>query len=151
MHKSEDFQILISSRSWVATPWDYSSLRGLRFNDDSTGEFIFGYGQTIYAIIKCRFELSKEILRLNYLESPASGRFQGYSPDESNQLKEINYKLSPEIVTGVESIVAREFKFNWTLTLEQSPFPEDLNFPYDIPLIYYGHEEEASKQKSADN
>ena len=149
MNESTDFQILTSSRSWRATPWDYSSLRFLRFNDDASAEFCYGYGQTIYAIIKCQFELTPEKnLRLSYLESPARGHFQGFVPTDANQAKDIRYQLTQENVTGVESIVAREYKFQWKLTLEKSPFPEEIQFPYDVPLQYYGHEEQTEEQNA---
>ena len=150
MNESIDFQILTTSRSWRATPWDYSSLRFLRFNGDANAEFCYGYGQTIYAIIKCQFELTEQkIVRLSYLESPAYGRvFQGFIPTDANRMKDIPYQLTRETFAGVESIVAREFKFQWKLTLEKSPFPEEIQFPYDVPLEYYGHEQQLEEQNT---
>jgi hypothetical protein len=55
---AEDRQTLASSRSWRATPGNYSSLRFLRFNADGFGELTYAYGQTIYAVVlthgRCR-------------------------------------------------------------------------------------------------
>jgi hypothetical protein len=137
----QDLQLLTSSYSWRATPWDYSSLRFLRFQPDATAELVYGYGQTIYAIILCQFAVSTiGVLRLTYLESPAKQYFTGYTPQVGHDVKELRFTLTPGTVTGVESIVAHTYIFQWTLTFDQSPYPDDLVLPYDVPLVYYGHE-----------
>ncbi len=45
---------VLSGSNWRATPSDYSSMRFLNFSEDGSGTLTYGYGQTIYAIIKCR-------------------------------------------------------------------------------------------------
>jgi hypothetical protein len=51
-----EIDILTASHAWSATPDNYSSLRSVMLGRDGTGTVIYGYGQTIYAKIDCRFE-----------------------------------------------------------------------------------------------
>src|SRR5688572_16686699 len=101
------FEILTALRGvWGATPWDYSSSRWLRFKKEGISDCCYGYGQTIYAVINFNFEvLSENTIRLSYLDSPAVGhRFKGFSPDDANAIKEINFELKQEVFTGRTSI-----------------------------------------------
>jgi hypothetical protein len=141
MSSTSDLDILITSRLWVGTPWDYSSSRWLRFKSEENSDCCYGYGQTIYAVINFRFSLSAEnTIKLDYLESPAVGnRFVGFEPSSNNQAKEISYHLKQKEFTGWKNITGQEFKYHWILTLSESPFPYNFEFPYEIPLIYYGH------------
>jgi len=145
MDLQHDFQILTLSRLWVATPWDYSSARWLRFKGDGTSEICFGYRQTIYALIKFEFEIIKEkTFKITYLDSPALAEdvyFKGFTPSQNNQSKDINFQLDEEIFTETKSITGRDFKYFWKLQLSGSPFPDELVFPYEIPLTFYGHRE----------
>lgn len=145
MGNQNDLEILTSSRLWVATPWDYSSSRWLRFKSDGESDCCYGYGQTIYAVIKFEFEITAENkLKIIYLESPplADGLyFKGFAPSQNNQTKEINFQLKEEIFTGTKSITGKEFKYFWDLKLSNSPFPDELSFPYQTPLTFYGHRE----------
>jgi len=141
-----DFEILTSLRGmWVATPWDYSSSRWIRFKGQEISDCCYGYGQTIYALIRFEFEITKEqTLKITYLESPAISEesyFQGFKPSSNNQFKEIKFQLKEEIFTGTKNITGREFKYFWKLQLSDSPFPEELIFPYETPLTFYGHRE----------
>ena len=67
-----DAEVIRGGRGvWSATPWNYSSARFMMLQADGTGRLIYGYGQTIYAIILCRWEApSPGLLQLTYLESP---------------------------------------------------------------------------------
>jgi len=145
MDNQNDFEILTSSRLWVATPWDYSSARWVRFKSGDRSECCFGYGQTVYAFIKFEFEIIAENkLKITYLNSPPLADdlyFKGFVPSQNNPIKEIYFQLNEEIFTGTKSITGREFKYFWHLKLSDSPFPAELNFPYEIPLTYYGHRE----------
>ena len=145
MNNQKNFEILTSSRLWVATPWDYSSSRWLRFKSDDKSDCCYGYGQTIYAVINFEFEIKAEnTLKIKLLDSPALAEglhFKGFKPSQSNLIKEINFQLEEEIFTGTKSITGAEFKYFWNLKLSVSPFPDELNFPYEIPLTYYGHRE----------
>jgi hypothetical protein len=68
---ASEARILSASGSWRATPWNDSSLRYLCFLEDGAGEVIYGYGQTIYAVIKCHWAVTRPgMLHLSYLESP---------------------------------------------------------------------------------
>ena len=115
-------------------------MRVIRFLEDASGTLTYGYGQTIYAIIKCRWVAPRAgVLNLTYLESPPHQFFKGFIPDDSNLSKELGYTLIEGEVEGVESIVARPFKFLWTLKLSTSPYPDGLQFPYSVPQVFYGH------------
>ncbi|MCY7344668.1 MAG: hypothetical protein LH614_00455 [Pyrinomonadaceae bacterium] len=145
MNKQTDSKILTSSGLWVATPWDCSSARWIRFNSDDKSECCFGYGQTVYAVIKFEFELTAEnTLTIKYLNSPPlleGSYFKGFTPSQSNEIKEINFQLEEEIFTGTKNITGAEFKYFWNLKLSDSPFPDELKFPYEVPLTFYGHRE----------
>ncbi len=145
MDEAKDFETLTTSRLWVATPWDYSSSRWLRFKSDGNSDCCYGYGQTIYAVINFQFEvIAENILKLTYLESPALAaglRFKGFTPTEGNLTKEVQYQLVEKVTTNSHAITGKEFKHHWILTLSNSPFPEELEFPYEVPLEYYGHRE----------
>ncbi len=141
---ASDIAVLTGS-GWAATPEDYSSMRTLHFTEDGLGTLTYGYGQTIYAIIKCRWSVPRAgVLELDYLESPAYQRFKGFVPDESNRHKELGYRLIEGEVEGVENIIARRFRYLWTLELSGSPYPEGLVFPYRVPTVYRGHYREAA-------
>jgi hypothetical protein len=131
---------VLTESAWTATPSNYSSMRVLRFTSDGSGILTYGYGQTIYAIIKCRWTLPEAgVLDLEYLESPPYQRFQGFTPDQSNRARRLTYELIERVFEGVESIVARPFKYAWTLEFSASPYPEGLRFPYGVPQVFYGH------------
>ena len=53
------FDVLTGCANWWATPGTYASLRTLRFAPDGTGTVLYGYGQTIYAKIDCRFTITE--------------------------------------------------------------------------------------------
>ncbi|MEO6588082.1 MAG: hypothetical protein ABIP06_02030 [Pyrinomonadaceae bacterium] len=121
----------------------FSSSRLLRFKDGDKFNCCYGYGQTIYTVINFEFEIiTEDTLRITYLDSPALADgvyFRGFTPSQNNQVKEISFQLKEEIFTGTKSITGAEFKYFWNLQLINSPFPDELNFPYEIPLTYYGH------------
>src|SRR5262245_19747686 len=93
---ASDAVILAGGRGvWCATPWDYSSLRSLWLREDGSGDLIYGYGQTIYAFIKCRWEVvSPGRLRLTYLESPPYQLFRGYTPLDDHRVRELGFQLT---------------------------------------------------------
>jgi hypothetical protein len=136
------FEILTQNRGvWSATPWDYSSLRGVRFRPDKNAELIYGYGQTIYALIKARFEIKADSkLRLVYLESPPFGFFKGFIPNENDAVKEVGCLITGGNYEFVESIIGKPCRFEWKLTINESIFPATLQFPYEVPLEFYGSE-----------
>jgi len=135
----EDRQILGSSPTWRATPGQYASLRSLRLRGDGTGDLIYGYGQTIYAVIQCRWEIpSAGRLRLTYLESPAFQLFRGYSPRAETRDRELTYTLTEGRVAGVEDTVPNAYEFNRTLELSEPPWPLELDLPYEPPQVFYG-------------
>jgi hypothetical protein len=143
----EDRQVLAAAETWRATPGNYSSLRALWLHADGSGDLIYGYGQTIYAFIKCRWEVvSPGRLRLTYLESPPYQRFRGYSPPAGGVARELGYTLTVGRVAGVEDIVPNPYEFDHTLELSEPPWPDGLNLPYEVPRVFYGRVNKASAQ-----
>jgi hypothetical protein len=135
---------------WSATPWNYSSLRCLFLSEGGSGELIYGYGQTIYARIRCQWQvMSPGRLRLTYLESPPYQLFKGYTPPEDKRVRELDFVLTAGEVSGVEDILAHPYRFHWTLELFEPPWPPDLKLPHEVPRVFYGHREEVSKQDAA--
>jgi len=125
---------------WVATPWDYSSSRWIRFYADNSAELCYGYGQTIYAFIKSNFEVTdSHILKFTYLESPVFGHFKGFVTTKNNEQKELFFTLSNETKTFGNQITSLTSNYQWKLTLDRSAFPDELKLPYEIPLKFYGH------------
>lgn len=81
-------------------------------------------------------------LHLTFLEFPRVQYFRGFTPDDSNRVKELNYSLTEGNVSGIESIVGQPYRFRWTLELSGVPYPDGIPFPCPPPLVYYGHREE---------
>jgi hypothetical protein len=144
-----DRAVLIGSRSWSSTPWDYSSMRYLQFAEDDTGLAIYGYGQTIFAKISFRFELlGDRQMRLSYLESPAFQKFPGFIPIDQSRCKDLAFSLMDDQTIITESITAFDFRFHWQLSFNRSPFPDGIAFPYDAPLVYYGYRENVQAESA---
>jgi hypothetical protein len=142
-----DFDILTTTRAWVATPWDYNSCIGLSFRTTGSSDMVFGYGQTIYAKINFRFSVNApNELELIYQDSPAGEHFvQSFTPSESQRSKTIQYSLKEGQVNGVAAN-SGAFRYYWTLSLDESPFPDELTLPHTLapgdlspPRRYYGH------------
>ena len=143
----EDRHVLATAGTWRATPGNYSSLRALWLHADGSGDLIYGYGQTIYAFIKCRWEVvSAGLLRLTYLASPPCQRFAGFSPPDDARVRELGYTLTAGRVAGVEDIVPNPYEFDRTLELSEPPWPAGLNLPYEVPRVFYGRVTKASAQ-----
>jgi hypothetical protein len=139
--------ILVGSRAWSATPWDYSSLVYLQFVSDAAGQLVYGYGQTIYARLNIRFELPVAgQLRVHYLDSPKFQRFAGYSPPPASARKALRYSPVEQERAVIDNITGLGFTFRWLLTLDQSPFPDTLTFPHETPLEYFGYRESVGQQ-----
>ena len=119
---AEDRQTLTGARSWRATPGNYSSLRFLCFNGDGSGELTYAYGQTIYAVVPCAWEVpTAGRLRLTY-SAPARGRLAGvFVLSDGNRVKELNYTITEGRVAGVEDIVPNPYEFDRTLELSEPP------------------------------
>jgi hypothetical protein len=144
---ASDTAILANGRGvWSATPWNYSSLRSLWLSEGGSGELIYGYGQTIYARIHCRWEVvSPGRLRLTYSDSPPYQRFQGYTPPDDKRVRELDFVLTEGEISGMESIVAQPYRFRWTLELSEPPWPTELQLPYEVPRVFFGHREQVLK------
>jgi len=134
------FEILTGCGAWAATPGNYNSIRALRFAPDGNGEVLYGYGQTIYAKIACRFAVTEpDQVEWVYLDSPAHQWFKGFRPDEGNRRKALRAVLTAGEFTFSEAWTDHSSLFRWRLDLDGSPYPEGLSFPYSVPTTFYGH------------
>ena len=137
-----EVDILTGSRSWSATPDNYSSLRSVMLRKDGTGTIIYGYGQTIYAQIDCRFEVpGAGRIRFEYLDTPQPQRRPPFHPTEANRIKEAGFRLTEGENVFREDVTGFVFRFLWTLEFTEPPYPDGLSFPYTIPKVFYGYRE----------
>jgi len=141
-----DLDILTTTRSWVATPWDYNSCIYLRFRADGSGDMVLGYGQAIIAKIKFGFSLNTpNELALMYQDFQGDRRVKIVPCSISQKSKAVHYSLKEGEIAG-EAPNSGPFKYYWTLSLDNSPFPEELRVPEISPIgdvwhlrEYYGH------------
>ena len=162
-----DFDILTSTRAWVAVPWDFNSCIGLTFRADGFGDMVFARLQILRAEIRFRFSLqaSNELTLIYHHDAiawkilpPPAPRFprlaqrfprigqrfetiQAAAPctlKEGGKPKAIQYSLKEGEITG-ETPNLRPFKFYWTLSLEKSPFPDEVQLGVEQPREFYGH------------
>jgi hypothetical protein len=134
-----DFDILTATRAWVAVPWDYNSCIGLRFWADGSGDMVFERLQVVRAEIKFRFSLqTPSELTLIYHDVIA---WKPCTLNETSKSKVVQYSLKEGNVTGVTANRG-PFKFYWTLSLEKSPFPDEVKLGVvEQPRQFYGHNE----------
>jgi hypothetical protein len=121
---------------------------------------VYAYGQRVHATIKFRFTVSSpKVLQLTWEESPPHLGFDGYTPKSGTSTRNIPFSLEQGEFTGVEAN-AGPSTYHWKLTLDSSPFPDELKFPPVLrlelrpgysegppvrelnlpePLIYFGH------------
>jgi hypothetical protein len=135
-----DFDILTTTRAWAAVPWDFNSCIGLRFRADGSGDMVFARLQIVRAKINFGFSLrTPNELTLIYQPSPGDRVVKPFIPSESGMSKAIQYSLKEGEITGVTANVG-PFKFYWTLTLDNSPFPDEVMLGVvHQPREYYGH------------
>ena len=137
-----DRQLL--GQSWKATPDNYSSMRFIRLEGDGTGELAYAYGQTIYAHIRCKWEIVETgILGMTYLGSKG-GIFKDFVFDDLNRFRELNYTLTEGITSWEQDVVRERHTFQWTLELSEPPWPADMVFPYSVPRVFYGNAKQVS-------
>ena len=134
-----DFDILTTTRAWVAVPWDFNSCIGLRFRRDGSGDMVFSRLQVTRADIKFRFLLQPpNELKLIYQELIAWKSLEKSFP-KNERGKAIRYSLTEIETVGVAANIG-PFKFCWTLSLGASPFPDEVQLGAgQQPREYYGH------------
>ena len=143
---TETRHLLAAASSWRATPDNYSSLRFLRFAEDGSAELTYAYGQTIYAVVLCRWELpTASQLRLTYTAVTRGRLAAAFTLTDDNRVKELGYTLTAGLVVGVEDVVPNPYEFNWTLELTQPPWPTGLDLPYEVPKVFFGRVAEVSR------
>jgi hypothetical protein len=133
----QDFEILTTTRAWVAVPWDFNSCIGLRFRADGSGDMVFARLQIVRAEIKFRFSLQiPNELALIYHDAIV---WKPFELKEGGKSKVVQYSLKEAETTGVTANIG-PFKFYWTLSLEKSPFPDEVKLGVvEQPLQFYGH------------
>ena len=136
------FDILTTTRAWVAVPWDFNSCIGLRFRPDGSGDMAFSRLQILRAEINFSFTLQEpSVLTLIYQASPSDRVAQSFALNQRFQSKSkaIQYSLEESETTGVTANVG-PFKFYWILTLDRSAFPDEVKLGVEKqPLQFYGH------------
>jgi hypothetical protein len=132
-----DFDILTTTRAWVAVPWDFNSCIGLRFRADGTGDMVFERLQIVRAEIKFMFSLqTPNELTLIYHDPLV---WKPFTLKESGKSRAVQYSLKEGEITGVTANRG-PFKFYWTLSLEESPFPDEVQLGVvEQPRQFYGH------------
>ena len=117
-------------------------MRYFQFAADDTGLAVYGYGQTIYAKLKFKFEFyDAGRIELVYLDSPPFQRFTGFVPTDANRNNNLAYSLNDDEQVITEDVTGIDYRFKWRLEFDCSPYPKGLKFPYDVPLAYYGYRE----------
>ena len=136
------FDILTTTRAWVAVPWDFNSCIGLRFRADGSGDMVFSRLQILRAEINFSFTLQEpNELVLIYLPSPSDRVAKSFASNQrfKSNSKAIQYSLKESETIGVTANVG-PFKFCWILTLDKSAFPDEVKLGVDEqPLQFYGH------------
>ena len=133
--------LLVRSQSWSATPDNYSSMQYIQFAEDGTGVAMYGYGQTIYAKINFTYSVDDNQLSLEYQQSEPLARFAGFTPQPSNASKLLTFALEQREFAFGEDVTAFQFRFSAKLTLNDSPYPLGLEFPYSVPTEFFGFRE----------
>jgi hypothetical protein len=137
-----EIDILTGAHAWSATPDNYSSLRSVVLRRDGTGAVLYGYGQTIYAKIDCRFEVPQEgRIRFEYLPTSQPQRRPPFQPTEANQRKDLGFTLTEGEKVFREDVTGFVSRFSWTLEFTEPPYPDGLSFPYSVPRVFYGYRE----------
>src|SRR5262249_13344436 len=127
------------------------SMRALQFAPDGTGQVLYGYGQTIYAKIACRFAVTEpDQVEWEYLESPPCQWFKGFRPDDGNRRKALRVALTAGEFSFFDGMTSHSSLFRWRLDLSGSPYPEGLSFPYSVPTTFYGHGQAIPRAKAAE-
>jgi hypothetical protein len=118
------------------------SLRAVFLEPAGTGSVVYGYGQTIYATIDVRFEITAPgVIRFDYFETPQKQRRPPFVPTDDNRSKEIGFSLTEGERIFREDVTGFVFRFSWTLAFAEPPYPDGLSFPYTVPTTFYGYRE----------
>jgi hypothetical protein len=127
---SSQLVVLNGSPSWSAAPDNYSSLQPIYLEADGTARLIYGYGQTIYAVIDARFEVTAPgVMRFDYFETSQMQGRPSFVPTDDNRSKEIGFSLAEgEWIFG-EDVTGFAFRFSWTLVFTEPPYPDGLTLP----------------------
>jgi len=137
-----DFDILTTTRAWVAVPWDYNSCIGLRFRVDGSGEMVFSRLQIPRADIDFSFTLREpNELILVYQDSPSDRVAKSFASNQrfTSKSKYLQYSLQESETTGITANLG-PFTFYWILTLDKSPFPDEVKLGVNQPPPqFYGH------------
>jgi hypothetical protein len=145
-----EIEVLTGSPSWSATPDNYSSLRYVSFERDGTGMLVYGYGQTIYARIDCRFEFPEAgRIRFEYLGTPQPQRRPPFQPTEANRFKDVGFSLAEGEKVFREDVTGFIFRFSWTLEFTAPPYPDGLSLPYQVPTVFHGYREKIGDRNTS--
>jgi hypothetical protein len=54
-------------------------------------------------------------------------------------VKSVNYTLREGDVEGIQSVVAQPYRYQWAVEFSDSVYPDGLELPYGVPLVFQGH------------
>jgi hypothetical protein len=146
-----EIEILTGTHAWSATPDNYSSLRSVTLGRDGAGTVLYGYGQTIYAKIDCRFEVPEAgRIRFEYLATPQLQGRPPFEPTEANRIREIDSTLGEGERFFREDVTGFLWRCSWTLEFAEPPYPDGLTFPYSVPKVFYGYREKIGDRFTPD-
>lgn len=139
MDTKTQFEKLVGSRAWSGKPESYSSMIYFTIADNGEGKLICGFGQTIYADLKCQFDTHpNNVLSLKFFDSSRGWRGKQWSPSGSDT-KNVNMELTKGEFRFHQDFNKTGDLYVWKLELSEQPFPDELEFPYPIPTEYYGY------------
>ena len=131
-----DIDILTGSRGWGANPQDYNALNSLSFGVDGFGRLVLGYGQTILAMLRYRFEIPRPgILSLTFVAELLNefvlehGRLsKALIEAEHGTARELNYVLRTGEFRGQMNMGSERgpftYHFRAALTFDRAPYSE---------------------------
>ena len=139
-----DIDILTGSRGWSANPHDYNLINSLSFRSDGSGELVLGYGQSILAVVRYRFEVSTPgLMRLTFVDA-VSNELLFKGGQLGRQLVEAEGRVTRELKYVLRS---GDFRGQMNMGSEHGPFTYHFRAavtfdgpPYsEVTLLRFGH------------
>ena len=140
-------QSLLRGSSWIGQPSDYSHCVALSFRTDHEARITLGFGQTLYFVGACSYELlTTTTLQLTYDSLPE--RVHPSFTFTPGTTLTIPVGLESGDFSGTENIVNWPFTYFWRLRFERHPFPDGIPFPRSHPTDFYGYKQKIAKESA---
>lgn len=132
---------LLRGSNWIGQPTDYSHCVALAFRTEDEAHVTLGFGQTLYFVATCSYELlTTTTLRLTYDSAPE--RVPPSFAFTQGSTLTISVTLESGDFSGTENIVNWPFTYFWRLRCDRHPFPDGVPFPRSIPTDFYGYKQQ---------